>query len=74
MQLDIFLNSCRDLTLSRDHSVARYLARCYPALGLYGKNALQASEVSQMFITSQVRVAYMYCTLKADSRYTCTSG
>lgn len=39
------LKISEDLTLRRDHSVARYLARCYPALGLYGKNALQASEV-----------------------------
>ncbi|KAJ7378547.1 Bifunctional glutamate/proline--tRNA ligase [Desmophyllum pertusum] len=39
------LNISEDLTLSSDHSIARYLARCHPALGLYGNNSLQASEV-----------------------------
>ncbi|CAH3119198.1 unnamed protein product [Porites lobata] len=34
-----------DLTLTTDHSIARYIARCHPALGLYGRNPLQASEV-----------------------------
>ena len=64
MQLDMFLNFSRDLTLRRDHSVARYLARCYPALGLYGKNALQASEVSKMFIASlDVAYIHVYMTL-----------
>lgn len=37
----------RDLTLTTDHSIARYIARCYPSFGLYGKNTLQASEVSR---------------------------
>ena len=35
----------RDLTLTTDHSIARYIARLHPALGLYGRNPLQASEV-----------------------------
>nr|XP_058947163.1 bifunctional glutamate/proline--tRNA ligase-like [Pocillopora verrucosa] len=39
------LRISNDLILSSDHSIARYLARKYPALGLYGKDTLQASEV-----------------------------
>ncbi|PFX18452.1 Bifunctional glutamate/proline--tRNA ligase [Stylophora pistillata] len=39
------LRISNDLILSSDHTIARYLARTYPALGLYGKDALQASEV-----------------------------
>ncbi|XP_027035857.1 bifunctional glutamate/proline--tRNA ligase-like [Pocillopora damicornis] len=39
------LKISNDLILSSDHSIARYLARKYPALGLYGKDTLQASEV-----------------------------
>ena len=35
----------RELTLKTDHAIARYLARCFPDQGLYGKNPLQASEV-----------------------------
>ncbi|RMX52849.1 hypothetical protein pdam_00011314 [Pocillopora damicornis] len=38
------LKISNDLILSSDHSIARYLARKYPALGLYGKDTLQASE------------------------------
>ncbi|XP_067018170.1 bifunctional glutamate/proline--tRNA ligase-like [Acropora muricata] len=34
-----------ELTLKTDHAIARYLARCFPDQGLYGKNPLQASEV-----------------------------
>ena len=38
--------SFSDLTLASDHAVARHLARSYPGAGLYGKTALEASEVS----------------------------
>ncbi|XP_068687645.1 bifunctional glutamate/proline--tRNA ligase-like [Montipora foliosa] len=39
------LKISEELTLTTDHSISRYIARSFPAEGLYGKNPLQASEV-----------------------------
>ena len=50
----------RDLTLTTDHSIARYIARLHPALGLYGRNPLQASEVRINCCSSAQSVDYWY--------------